>query len=146
MNTVEYMYVLFLTPYGKNYGCLAFDKANISNGEVRIAGSFCNPNDKHLFSKNQSIKLANENLVKNSLDFTLEYDEYYGYDYLNEELATFYFNSADLPKWVEKCICRKAFQFTLKQDNLSLETLVQELDLSQVFFEELRNALIGIIL
>ena len=61
MNTVEYMYVLFLTPYGKNYGCLAFNKANISNGEVRIAGSFCNPNDKHLFSKNQAIKLANEN-------------------------------------------------------------------------------------
>lgn len=157
-DSIEFMYVIFLTAFGKGYGCFAFDKANISSGEVRVAASFCNPNDRSLFNKEDARVLAKNRLSKDEAILFLEYDTEYGYDFDNETIASLYFEKnmpwligdvkpistastiADIPKWVQKCIVRNAYSFTLKEDCFSLERLADSLEVSSYLFEDMRNA------
>lgn len=140
MKNVEIMYCIFLTAWGKGYGCFVFDKTNLQNGEIKIAASFCNPNDSNLFSKEQARYLAEDKLLDPLCSFNLVFDPNETQEDLesNEELADIYFESVDLPKWVQKCVYRDALLFTLKQDNLSLEDLSLALNVSHFLFQDLR--------
>ena len=148
MKTMEFMYVIFLTAWGKGYGCFAIDKSDFQNGEVRIAASFCNPNDRHSFSKEQARKLAEDKFSNLDSDFVLSLvfdpnDDKEDFE-SNEELAEMYFEWAQLPKWVKKCVDRNAILFTLKEDNCSLEQLASDLDISNFLFQDLRTVCGGL--
>ena len=147
MKNVEIMYCIFLTAWGKGYGCFAFDKTNLQNGEIKIAASFCNPNDSNLFSKEQARNLAEDKLLDPLCSFTLVFDPNDKQEdlELNEDLADMYFEAVDLPKWVQKCVYRDALLFTLKQDNLSLEDLSIALKVSHFLFQDLRTATAGLL-
>jgi hypothetical protein len=146
MKTMEYMYCVFLTAFGKGYGCFVIDKTDFQNGEIRMAASFCNPNDRYSFSKEQARKLAESKLSDPAFVFTLCFDQNDDVEDLesNEELADMYFEAVALPKWVQRCVDRNAVLFTLKQENLSLEQLASELDVSHYFFQDLRTVCAGL--
>ena len=155
-NHVEFMYAIFLTPSGKNYGCFAFDKSDLSNGEVRIAASFCNPDDRKEFSKKEARKVAESRLSKDESVFLLDSKEfmYELGDVDNEHLLDLYLDknldytllsdltdkyevdkvvrckslSADVPSWVAKAAMNRAISSTLKNDNMSLQDLAVHLD------------------
>lgn len=157
-NHIEYMYVIFLTASGKNYGCFAFDKTDLSNGEVRIGASFCNPDDRKEFSKKEARKVAEARLSKDDAIFALDSDDCTyqldNVDVNNEELADMYFSrnldytylsdltdeytvdkvvhckssSDDVPSWVAKAVKNGAVSYTLKNDNLSVQDLAAYLD------------------
>jgi hypothetical protein len=150
------MYAIFLTAHGKNYGCFAFDKSDLSNGEVRIAASFCSSEDRKQFSKKEARELAEENLSRDDSVYVLDCNEtmFEMGDVDNKELADMYFArnldftllsdltdeyefdkvvsvkslSEDVPSWVAKAVKNRAVLFTLKNDNLNVQDLAYQLD------------------
>ena len=155
-NHVEYMYAIFLTPSGKNYGCFAFDKSNLSNGEVRVGASFCDKDDRKHFSKKEAKKVAESRLSKDEAVYLLDSKEfmYEMGDVDNSDLLDLYLEknleftllsdltdkyevnkvvrckslSTDVPSWVAKAAMNRAISTTLKNDNMSLQDLAVHLD------------------
>ena len=122
----KYMYMLFLTPSGKGYGCFAIDK--LATNKFKVAASFCSPHDRKKFSKKQARDMALGRLHKSGVEVELDTEEKKNIllQVVEEAIQTECF----VPKWVVQSLCMNAFSVSLSYDCLSYEDLLAQFALS----------------
>ncbi len=121
----KYMYMLFLTPAGKGYGCFAIDK--LATDKFKVAASFCSPFDRKKFNKKQARNMAFGRLNKSGVEVVLEADDKKNIllQVVEEAMQT----ALLVPKWAVQAICMNAFSVSLSNDHLSYEDLLAKFSL-----------------
>jgi len=140
---VNFAYVIYLTPFGKGYGCFALKE--LSKNNFRVSTTFCSPRDRKNFDKAKARKVALGRL--NSDDYAMEVS-------LDEDIlpkvgiftliyAKFFKDLEKLPgsvpQWAIDANDMSAFSLTLREDNVPFIDLVDDMDLSSTFFEKHYN-------
>ncbi len=124
---VGFIYVIFITPIGKGYGCFAIETKG--NNSFRVAASFCHPDDRAVFSKKKARELASERLAESNFDYS--FNEEVTVEYSGIVIRAFAdpHNPIQTPSWVREAFSTDAFIFTLRADNNSIVDFIYRLDL-----------------
>jgi hypothetical protein len=143
-NRLEFCYVMFITAFGKAYGCFALDKSSAVNGEVKVAASFCNAFDSKSYSKPLARKMAVGRLGKAGiivLDSVVSGEVNYQ-DVENSTIVHMAMEEdiVDAPSWARKAFQRGSLFYTLRASSVPFNDLVCELDVGNELFNDLRNS------
>lgn len=138
----NFSYMIFVTPFGKAYGCFAIRK--ISKDLFRIAASFVSPVNSKNWKKKISRDIVSGRLEKEDHyielpmheDWSDEFSKYYSV------LFTDYCFKLKIPNWAINCYYNDAYCLSLKEDNLPFKDMVYNKNLADLYFEYLYKKLI----
>lgn len=133
-NFVNFAYIIFVTSFGKGYGCFAIRK--LEKNKFRIASSFCNPRDANKFDKKRARMIASNRLNTAGCYVDISIDESLKDDFatLHHKLFSSHLN---IPDWAMDAYYMQAYSLTLSESRKSYFQLVEELDLSYSYFEKM---------
>ena len=97
---VKYAYVSFYTPFGKGYGCFAYNWVDVRTENVCEVGiSFYSPFEQKRFDKKTGRVLAAGRLIVNptKVDIDPEKEDSIHYQIIQQVL-----DNCDIPSWAEK--------------------------------------------
>ena len=116
---VTYVYAIFLTPFGKGYGCYAIKSTDKPNTFL-VGASYCHPSDRKNFRK----KLGRDIAIGRA---TTEYsfDPELKVDTIN--IITHVLRNAEMPYWAERAYNIGSFSFKLSADRYNNTKLLEKL-------------------
>ena len=119
---VVFTYIIYLTPFGKGYGCFAIKKTEDYN-KFLVGASFCHPSDRNKFRKDISRNIALGRATKEfSFDEELKLDTLFVVNYLLYNYKIDY-----VPYWAEKSYDIGTYFHKLSNDNYNEEKFLNKI-------------------
>ena len=137
---INFAYMIFVTPYGKGYGCFAIQQPEA--GKYKVASSFCSTWDANKFNKKKARMIALNRLKTPGSFIEFELDKELKDDF--RTLQNIIFKSdMNIPGWAYNAHDYDAYYFTLKENRKAYFAMVDELNLDGVYFEYLYKRMCG---